>query len=102
VFHEATKGLTGFAHPGRRLNPRSAGQKFLEGASDYGGVASLFAALIVIYTAVGGFRGSVYADTLQAMVRVIGTAIAIIAVGVVASRAPPKSATSARPGTSIH
>jgi Na+/pantothenate symporter len=69
-----------------------AGQKFLEGAFDFGGVASLltFAALIVIYTAIGGFRGSVYADTLQAIVRAIGTAIALTAVFVVASRAPDK------------
>ncbi len=67
-----------------------AGQKFLEGAFDFGGVASLltFAALIVIYTAIGGFRGSVYADTLQAIVRLIGTAIAMIAVVVIASRTP--------------
>jgi sodium/proline symporter len=69
-----------------------AGQKFLEGAFDFGGVASLltFAALIVTYTAIGGFRGSVYADTLQAIVRVIGTAIALTAVFVVSSRAPDK------------
>ncbi len=67
-----------------------AGQKFLQGAFDFGGVASLltFAALIVIYTAIGGFRGSVYADTLQAVVRLIGTAIAMIAVTVIASRTP--------------
>jgi len=67
-----------------------AGQKFLQGAFDFGGVTSLlvFAALIVIYSAVGGFRGSVYADTLQAVVRLVGTAIAMTAVIVVASRTP--------------
>jgi sodium/proline symporter len=67
-----------------------AGQKFLQGAFGFGGITSLlaFAALIVIYTAIGGFRGSVYADTLQAIVRVIGTAIAITAVTVVAARHP--------------
>lgn len=67
-----------------------AGQKFLQGAFNFGNVTSLmvFAAIIVIYTAVGGFRGSVYADTLQAIVRLIGTAIAMTAVGVVALRTP--------------
>ena len=67
-----------------------AGQKFLRGAFDFGGVTSLmvFAAVIVVYSAVGGFRGSVYADTLQALVRLGGTAIAMIAVSVIASRAP--------------
>lgn len=65
-----------------------AGQKFLQGAFGIGSVMSLlvFAALIVIYTAIGGFRGSVYADTLQAIVRVIGTAIALTVVVVIASR----------------
>jgi len=67
-----------------------AGQKFLQGAFDFAGVTSLlaFATLIVIYSAVGGFRGSVYADTLQAVVRLGGTAIAMTAVVVVASRTP--------------
>jgi len=67
-----------------------AGQKFLQGAFDFGGVTSLmvFAALIVVYSAVGGFRGSIYADTFQAVVRLGGTAIAMIAVAVVAMRTP--------------
>ena len=67
-----------------------AGQKFLHGAFGFGGPASLlaFAALIVVYTALGGFRGSVYADTLQAIVRIIGTAIAIVAIAVIGSRNP--------------
>jgi Na+/proline symporter len=65
-----------------------AGQKFLQGAFGIGSMMSLlvFATLIVIYTAIGGFRGSVYADTLQAIVRVIGTAIALTVVVVTASR----------------
>jgi Na+/pantothenate symporter len=65
-----------------------AGQKFLQGAFGIGSMMSLlvFATLIVIYTAIGGFRGSVYADTLQAIVRVIGTAIALTVVVVAASR----------------
>ena len=67
-----------------------AGQKFLQGAFGFGSVTSLlvFAVLIVIYSAIGGFRGSVYADTLQAVVRVVGTAIALTAVTVIASRTP--------------
>jgi sodium/proline symporter len=56
-----------------------AGQKFLRGAFGFEGITSLlvFAALIVIYTAIGGFRGSVYVDSMQAIIRVIGTAIAL-------------------------
>lgn len=59
-----------------------AGQKFLRGAFDFGSGTSLtlFATLIVCYTAVGGFRGSVYADTLQALIRIAGTGIAFSAV----------------------
>jgi Na+/proline symporter len=65
-----------------------AGQKFLQGAFGIGSGLSLlvFASLIVIYTAIGGFRGSVYADTLQAVVRLIGTAIALTVVIIIASR----------------
>ncbi len=54
-------------------------KKFLGGAFGFDGVVSLlaFAALIVIYTAIGGFRGSVYVDSMQAIIRVIGTFIAM-------------------------
>lgn len=64
-----------------------AGEKFLAGAFGFGGPTSLvcFAALIVIYTAIGGFRGSVYADSLQAVIRLGGTALALLAVVWVAS-----------------
>jgi len=67
-----------------------AGQKFLQGAFSFGQVPSLlaFATLIIVYTAIGGFRGSVYVDSLQAVIRIVGTAIAMIAVAVVASRTP--------------
>ena len=67
-----------------------AGQKFLRGAFGFDGAISLltFAALIVVYTAIGGFRGSVYVDSMQAILRVIGTVIAMVAVIVVASRNP--------------
>lgn len=65
-----------------------SGQKFLMGAFGFGSVVSLFvfAAVIVVYSALGGFRGSVYADSLQAVIRVVGTLIAAIALWVVASR----------------
>lgn len=59
-----------------------AGQKLLEGAF---GMSSrwtliLFAVVIIAYSAVGRFRGSVYADTFQAVTRVLGTLIAFGAV----------------------
>src|SRR5579863_3971658 len=67
-----------------------AGQKFLEGAFGFSHVLSLvlFAALIVLYTGIGGFRGSVYADTLQALIRIFGTSLALGAVVFVATQHP--------------
>ena len=52
-----------------------AGQKFLHGAF---GVSPqfaimMFAVLIIAYSALGGFRGSVYVDTFQAILRLVGT-----------------------------
>jgi sodium/proline symporter len=65
-----------------------SGQKFLMGAFGFDGVVSLlvFAAVIIVYSSLGGFRGSVYADSLQAVIRIVGTLIAAVAVWVVASR----------------
>lgn len=60
-----------------------AGQKFLSGAfgmPDYGALG-LFALLIIAYSSIGGFRGSIYTDTLQAFIRITGTLIALLAVG---------------------
>ena len=56
-----------------------AGQKFLNGAFGISPLPSLFliGSLIVGYTAIGGFRGSIYADSFQAIVRLIGTVICI-------------------------
>jgi sodium/proline symporter len=67
-----------------------AGQKFLAGAFGFQGVLSLlvFAALIVVYTAIGGFRGSIYVDSMQALIRIGGTIIAIAAVAIIASHSP--------------
>ena len=59
-----------------------AGQKFLSGAFHLPEYSSLglFAIMIVAYSSIGGFRGSVYTDTLQAFIRIIGTIIALVAV----------------------
>lgn len=67
-----------------------AGQKFLAGSfgmPDYAALG-LFAALIVAYSSIGGFRGSVYTDTLQAAIRIAGTVIAVVAVLYAASGNP--------------
>lgn len=59
-----------------------AGQKFLTGAFQIPdiGALGLFALLIVAYSAIGGFRGSVYADSVQAVLRIVGTVVALGAV----------------------
>jgi len=68
-----------------------AGQKFLEGAFGFSAWVSLlaFAGLIILYSSIGGFRGSVYADSLQAIIRLVGTAIAVIVVALVANSHGP-------------
>lgn len=65
-----------------------AGQKFIAGAFPVGdvGALGLFAVMIIAYTAIGGFRGSVYVDSLQAVIRIVGTALALGAVCWVASK----------------
>jgi Na+/proline symporter len=57
-----------------------AGRKFLSAVFDFSDFSALlfFSLTIVVYSAIGGFRGSVYADTFQAVVRIIGTLIAIV------------------------
>lgn len=59
-----------------------AGQKFLAGAFGMPDVMALalFALIIIAYSSIGGFRGSVYTDTIQAFIRIIGTIIAVAAV----------------------
>jgi Na+/proline symporter len=59
-----------------------AGRKFLGGVFQLTDLSSLlfFSLTIVVYSALGGFRGSVYADTLQAVIRIFGTIIALAAV----------------------
>jgi sodium/proline symporter len=63
------------------------GQKFLTGSFGLPNWFSLalFAMLIIGYSAVGGFRGSIYADVVQAVIRVIGTVVALVAVIAVAA-----------------
>lgn len=67
-----------------------AGQKFLEGAFGLEALVSLvaFAVVIVAYSAIGGFRGSIYADSFQAVIRLLGTTIAVGAVIYVAAAEP--------------
>lgn len=59
-----------------------AGQKFLSGAFRLPEAVALalFGATIVAYSAIGGFRGSVYTDTLQAIIRIGGTLLALVVV----------------------
>ena len=59
-----------------------AGQKFINGAFGLTPFASLvlFASVIVAYTAIGGFRGSIYADSLMALIRIFSTLVALGAV----------------------
>jgi Na+/proline symporter len=68
-----------------------AGRKFLGGVFEFTDLTSLlfFSLTIVVYSAVGGFRGSVYADTLQAVIRIFGTVIACGAVAWFALRDAP-------------
>lgn len=67
-----------------------AGQKFLTGAFGLPNYVALamFAILITAYSSIGGFRGSVYTDTLQAFIRIAGTIIALVAVAYSASVNP--------------
>ena len=59
-----------------------AGQKFVQGAFGVSGYWTLllFAVFIIAYSSVGRFRGSVYADTFQAITRLLGTTIALFTV----------------------
>lgn len=77
-----------------------AGQKFLTGAFQLPETTSLllFSVIIVAYSAIGGFRGSVYTDTLQAFVRIAGTLVAIIAIAIYSYNAPAFSQNLAQAG----
>ncbi|MBB1299960.1 hypothetical protein H5183_01300 [Pseudoalteromonas sp. SR44-8] len=59
-----------------------AGEKFLNGTFEFGTWLSfsIFAITIIIYSVIGGFKGSVYADSFQAIIRFIGTILALFGV----------------------
>lgn len=68
-----------------------AGEKFLSTAFSIplGAAAVLFGLTIVIYSSIGNFRGSVYADTVQAVIRILGTVIALATVAWIATSKQP-------------
>ena len=70
-----------------------AGEKFVTGAFGLGPQVALivFAAIIVAYTVIGGFRGSVYTDSYQAVLRLGATTLAGGALIAVALRAPEQT-----------
>ena len=57
-----------------------AGQKFVASAFGFGGYGAflLFSVTIVAYSTLGGFRGSVYVDTMQAVVSLCSTVLALV------------------------
>ena len=59
-----------------------AGKKFLSGVFELSDFTALvvFSLTIVAYSSLGGFRGSVYTDVVQAFIRIAGTIIALVAV----------------------
>ena len=59
-----------------------AGQKFLSTAFAFNeyGAFFLFSVTIVAYSTLGGFRGSVYVDTMQAVISLVCTALAVAVV----------------------
>jgi sodium/proline symporter len=58
------------------------GQKFLTGAFGVPSsvVLALFASLIIGYSIIGGFRGSIYTDVLLAIIRIAGSIVALVAI----------------------
>lgn len=63
-----------------------AGQKILAGAFNVGEYYAviIFAALVIAYSSIGGFKGSVYADTFQAVIRILGSTLALLTVAYIA------------------
>ncbi len=58
------------------------GQKFLSDVSGLSTPTALgaFALIIIVYSSIGGFRGSIYTDVLLAIIRLAGTIIALVGV----------------------
>lgn len=77
-----------------------AGQKFVQGAFGLGPEFSLaaFAVVIIGYTSIGGFRGSIYADSFQALIRLVATALAVGAIWLVALETPSFTENLAKAG----
>jgi Na+/proline symporter len=84
----ATATVLLFGLGGYVISQWFAGQKFLLGAFGLEPVIALalFAAVIIGYSALGGFRGSVYVDSFQAVLRLIGTMVIFIAAGFAISK----------------
>ena len=64
-----------------------AGQKILAGAFKVSenSAVTVFALLVIAYSSIGGFKGSVYADTFQATIRIFGSTLALVTVAAIAS-----------------
>lgn len=77
------------------LAPYAAGQ-WMAGQKIIGGIVNMpvwfgvtaVAALVVSYSTIGGFRGSVYTDIVQAVIRIGGTLLALSALVVFALNSP--------------
>jgi Na+/proline symporter len=67
-----------------------AGQKIFSSIVSLPGWISIavIAGLVIVYSSIGGFRGSVYTDMVQAVIRVGGTLVAIVGLLVAALRTP--------------
>ena len=44
----------------------------------------VFALLVIAYSSIGGFKGSVYADTFQSTIRLFGSTLALVTVAYIA------------------
>ena len=64
-----------------------AGQKILAGAFDVSEnyAVAAFALLVIAYSSIGGFKGSVYADTFQSTIRLFGSTLALLTVAYIAT-----------------
>jgi sodium/proline symporter len=67
-----------------------AGQKLLMAASGFSEIPVIifFGSSLVVYSIVGGFRGSVYADTFQAVLSLLSTIVILFSIFTVASGEP--------------
>jgi len=63
-----------------------AGRKFISSVFELSDLAALvlFSLTIIAYSSLGGFRGSIYTDVVQAIIRIVGTIVAVVAVAMYA------------------